>query len=223
MKTELVNKSTTHSLKHRKNKIGLEATRRNAPNFVMNIGALYFALVVLLIVAPGKFANAAFPQNELSSTEKGYLTNFTAVGRGELTWLGFSVYHASLWTKTGNFKNINDSVPIALSITYLRNIDSVDLAEKTVQEWGHLGIFEEDERETWGERLQVIWPDVEPGDSIVTLVTEDKTTKFYHNDSLITVLSDPGFGVALLSIWLDPNTSEPDLREKLIGLRGKDQ
>jgi hypothetical protein len=139
-----------------------------------------------------------------------------AVGHGELTWFGLSIYQASLWTATGEYRNLKDSIPIALTITYQKNIDSDALAQRTVKEWSQLGIFDNDTRTTWGQRLSQIWPDVVPGDSITTLVTGDGNTHFYHNNSLLTVLDDPSFGIALLSIWLDPKTSEPDLRAKLI-------
>jgi len=93
------------------------------------------------------------------------------------------------------------------------------LTERTIEEWKRLGIYSEQEHVSWRKKLQQIWPDVKPGDNITTLITSERTTRFYFNDQLLAVLDDPKFGAALLSIWLDPNTSEPGLREKLLGKR----
>lgn len=213
---------TIHRQAIRSNDSAKQPKANGLLDLTLSIGIIYFALSVLVVLVPFKDADAGFSQKQMDDVHNDFLTTLTAVGRGELTWLGFSIYHASLWTRTGKFQNIKDSAPIALSITYQKNIDSDDLAERTVEEWDRLGIFETEERVSWGQRLKEIWPNVKPGDSIITLVTADNVTRFYHNDSILTVLDDPKFGEALLSIWLDPNTSEPELREKLIGQRGEE-
>lgn len=194
--------------------------------FITNVAVTYLALFALMMFVVSDDA-AAGMSGRSSDTYNGhfetdFLTTLTVVGKGELSWLGFSIYHASLWTRDGNFQNLEESSPVALAITYQRNIESADLAQKTVEEWERLGIFNINERDLWGKRLAKIWPDVKPQDSITTLVTPDRKTRFYHNDKLLTVLNEPEFGSALLSIWLDPETSEPELRKKLIG-KGEDE
>jgi hypothetical protein len=141
------------------------------------------------------------------------------VGAGTITWFGFTIYDASLWTENGRFDTLTDSLPVALHITYRKNIKSSALAERTAEEWQQLNIYTPRERKQWQQRLATIWPTVKPGDSITTLVTFDKQTHFYYNDKLIHRIDDPEFGIALLSIWLHPNTSQPALRSKLIGQR----
>lgn len=184
--------------------------------------AAYLALLAIFIFLPVKYASA----EQVNLTDNGsgeeFLTTLTVVGHGELTWLGFSVYEASLWTRNGKFEDFNSSIPVALAITYQRNIDSADLANRTVEEWERLGIFDDTQRREWGEKLKNIWPDVKPGDNITTLITSENVTRFYHNNRVIAVLDDPAFGTALLSIWLDPDTSEPDLRDKLLGKRNRE-
>ena len=189
--------------------------------FTLNIGAIYFSLLALLLLISPNFAKAELNLAMLEDRETDHLATLAAVGRGELTWFGFSVYEASLWTRNGKFLGLDNSVPIALAITYQRSINSEDLANRTIEEWERLGIFKNEERQYWQKKLKQIWPDVKPGDTITTLVTSENTTRFYYNDNLLAVLDDPNFGAALLSIWLDPNTSEPNLRKKLIGHRGE--
>lgn len=188
-------------------------------DFTLSVSIVYIVLFAVMLVLTGRTASAETEKSYDGNLEPDYLTNLTAVGRGELTWFGFTIYHASLWTANGSFQSIDQSKPIALAITYQKNIDSQALAERTVEEWEHLNIFDKKTRKTWGDRLVTIWPDVKPEDNITTLLTPDQKTRFYHNDKLIAELNEPEFGKALLSIWLDPNTSEPGLRSNLIGKR----
>lgn len=188
--------------------------------FTLSIATIYAALLALVLMFSPKFASAELNLAMLEEQESDHLATLAAVGRGELTWFGFSIYEASLWTKNGKFLSLND-VPIALAITYQRSIDSEDLANRTIEEWERLGIFQNEQRQFWQKKLTQIWPDVKSGDTITTLVTSENITRFYYKDNLLAVVDDPAFGTALLSIWLDPNTSEPDLRKQLIGHRGE--
>jgi hypothetical protein len=139
------------------------------------------------------------------------------VGEGRMTWLGLTIYNVSLWTATGQYDHFQNELPIALHITYDKNIRSEILAETTVDEWERLDFFDQQSRQQWGKQLSFIWPDVKTGDSITTLVTKDRKTIFYSNDILIGNINDEYFSYALLAIWLHPNTSEPTLRTNLIG------
>jgi len=179
----------------------------------------HMTLLIALTVLTMNMALAARTGEVDKHQYSDYLTTLKAVGRGDYTWFGFSVYQASLWTRNGSFINFEESVPVALAITYQTDINGNDLTERTIGEWKRLGIYSEHERVAWREKLKNIWPDVKQGDSITTLVTSERMTRFYFNDELLAVLEDPGFGAALLSIWLHPDSSEPGLREKLLGIR----
>ena len=187
------------------------------PTLAIHIALSYIALLVLMVFAPAKLIRADVHNSIIESNSHAKFPTLIAVGRGELSWFGLSIYEASLWTPNGTFKNLESSIPVAFTITYERNIKSSALADRTVDEWEQLGIFDEGKRHFWGKQLEQIWPDVKPGDSITTLVTVDRKTVFYHNEYQLAAIEDPAFGTALLSIWLDAKTSEPELRAKLIG------
>lgn len=186
-------------------------------DFTLSVSIVYIVLFAAMLLLTGKTANASTEKNYDGNFKTDFSTKLSAVGRGELTWLGLTIYQASLWTVDGKYQSIDQSKPIALAITYQKNIDSQALVERTVEEWEHLNIFDSKTRKFWGDRLVTIWPDVKPEDNITTLLTTDQKTRFYYNDKLIAELNEPEFGKALLSIWLDPNTSEPGLRKRLIG------
>lgn len=148
------------------------------------------------------------------------LAGLTEVGRGELTWFGLSVYDAHLYTANGEFRGF-EATPVALEIRYERNIESRQLVETTRKEWrrlaGALALEDPARTEQWLEAVGRIWPDVEPGERIVTILGEDGVTRFYGSRGYLGTIEDPDFGPALLGIWLHPETRVADLRADLIG------
>lgn len=204
-----------------KSSANITATTQEKPSYTFTNFNLYWGLACLLMIA--LTVTQAASNKALASTPAAasfdQQTGLQPVGNGTIRWFGFRIYDASLWTNSGSFRNLTDSLPVALHITYQKNIKSSALAERTSKEWEQLGIYSADERKLWEQRLTTIWPSVKPGDSITTMVTTDKQTLFYYNNQLIQTISDPEFGIALLSIWLHPNTSQPDLRSQLIGQR----
>lgn len=142
------------------------------------------------------------------------------VGEGRMTWFGFSIYSASLWTADGRFESLNRSLPLALQITYAKNISQEKLIETTLDQWRQLNISTEGQRHIWATQLSRIWPNVKPGDSIITVLTRRGETQFFDSHKRLGTISDPSFGPALLSIWLHPETTAPELRAKLIGHQG---
>ena len=148
------------------------------------------------------------------------LAGLTEVGRGELTWFGFSVYDAHLYTASGTFTGF-DEPPIALEIRYEREVESRQLVETTRKEWrrlaGPLGLRDAARTERWLADVGRIWPDVEPGERIVTILGADGVTRFYGTQGYLGRVEDPDFGPALLGIWLHPDTRVEDLRADLIG------
>ncbi|NHA14941.1 chalcone isomerase family protein [Thioalkalivibrio sp. XN279] len=143
------------------------------------------------------------------------------VGSGELTWFGLDVYEARLHSATPEFKGLDGSVPVALEITYRRNISSESLVKTTAKEWRRLrtelGLPAAERLQPWLDAVAEIWPDVTPGDRIIARVEPGGPTFFYGNDGLLGVVDDPDFGPAFLGIWLHPETRDASLRAALLG------
>lgn len=143
------------------------------------------------------------------------------VGSGELTWFGLRVYDARLLSGRPEFRGLDSAEPMALEITYRRNISSERLVESTAKEWrrleGALGLPGEARRQQWLDAVAEIWPDVTPGDRIIARYEPGGPTLFYGNDGLLGVVDDPEFGPAFLGIWLHPDTRDTGLRTALLG------
>ena len=183
----------------------------------------------LSILATGLLASPVLSTNAWASPESTAPGSFgvsapeglAAVGRGSLSWFGLEIYDAILWTERGDFTGPGFDQRLALRIDYHRNITSSKLAERTRKEWRRL---ERDVRlpedaivEQWLVALETMWPDVGPGDYILTVAEPGGPTRFEGAGGELGVIEDPAFGPAFLSIWLHPRTSRPDLRMALVG------
>jgi len=132
-------------------------------------------------------------------------------GSGEFRRFGFLVYEATLWA--GSDDPLRP--PLALKLTYKRNLSGRDIADASVKEIRNLGVADEPRLKAWGEQMVRIFPDVRSGDQIVGLQLPDEA-RFFHNDRSIGTIDDPAFARAFFAIWLDTGTSAPDLRAALL-------
>jgi hypothetical protein len=147
--------------------------------------------------------------------EQGY--PLRQVGAGELRWLGFPIYEASLWTSSGRYDGFRADETIALSLWYQRSFKRDDLVRITETAWKKLGQPESAQRERWLAELRRAWTDVAPGRNVTTVVTPGGPTRFYDQRGRLAQVDDPGFGPAFLAIWLDPRSVVSDLRRQLLG------
>lgn len=132
-------------------------------------------------------------------------------GSGEFRRFGFLVYEATLWA--GGDDPLRP--PLALKLTYKRNISGRDIADASVKEIRNLGVADEARLRGWGEQMAGIFPDVRPGDHILGVHLPD-AARFFFNDRSIGRIDDPAFARAFFAIWLDARTSAPDLRAALL-------
>ena len=136
---------------------------------------------------------------------------FQRWGTGEFRRFGFLVYEATLWAGGDDPQR----PPLAIKLTYKRNIAGKAIAEASVKEIRNLGIADESRLQAWGELMTKIFPDVRPGDHILGLNLPEGA-RFFYNDQAVGKIDDPAFARAFFAIWLDPKTSAPDLRAALL-------
>lgn len=141
------------------------------------------------------------------------------VGGGELRWLGFPIYDASLWTSTGRYSGFGPGETVALSLWYQRSFSRDELLRITETAWKKLGQPDAAQRERWLAELRRQWTDVEPGRNVTTVVTPNGPTRFYDQRGRFAQVDDPAFGPAFLAIWLHPRSVVSDLRIELLGGR----
>ena len=163
-------------------------------------------------------ANIPAPGNQAAPLVSGLVPGARVVGGGRLTWLGFHAYDAVLYAGNARF---DDNAPFALELTYARKFKGAAIAERSVVEIRKLGLADERELAEWQGLLAGVFPDVVSGDRLTGVSQADGTLRFFHNDRALGTLSDERLRRAFFSIWLDPRTSAPDLRRKLLGDSGQ--
>jgi hypothetical protein len=159
------------------------------------------ALLALPLVAWGKDAPGSLAAA---------VPNLRPWGSGEFRRFGFLVYEATLWA--GDTAPVKP--PLALGLTYKRNIDGKAIAEASVDQMRRFDATDA-QLARWGSQMQALFPNVKPGDQLVGLQLPDRA-RFFFNEKPIGEIADAEFAQTFFAIWLDPRTSEPKLRDALL-------
>jgi hypothetical protein len=137
------------------------------------------------------------------------------VGQGEMNWLWFKLYDATLYSQSGRYKL--GQYPQALILTYARSIEREDLLSATAAEWQRLGLGTDVDRQRWLGQLAALWPDVQAGDQLTFYVDKGGAGHFWWQEKPLGTLADPQFSAAFLAIWLADNSRDPALTRRLRG------
>ncbi|WP_416052568.1 chalcone isomerase family protein [Cupriavidus basilensis] len=141
-------------------------------------------------------------------------------GEGEFRVFGFRLYTARLWSAQ---LPIAPDAPFALQLTYDRSIKRERLVETSLDEMKRIGSAgntppSPQMLDSWRASMAQAFVDVRPGDTLTGVLMPGKGVRFYAGDRLTTEIDDPAFAQAFFSIWLDPATRAPALRQRLLGL-----
>ncbi|MCO8168813.1 chalcone isomerase family protein [Pseudomonas sp. 21LCFQ02] len=138
------------------------------------------------------------------------------VGAGDLRLWGFNIYTARLFSPVVPFKV---GAPLALELTYHRAISRDDLIRVSLEEIQQTSgaRVNAEQLAVWRKEMQQAFIDVEPGMTITGVYVPGREARFYLGKRLLHVIGDAQFAEAFFAIWLDPSTSNPDLRAKLLG------
>lgn len=137
------------------------------------------------------------------------------VGESRFRAFFFHVYDAKLFADN---KNFSFNKPFILSLDYNLRIKGEDLAKTSDKEIRRIGFEDETRLAGWFNQMNDIFPDVKKGDNITGVYRPNAETIFLHNGNVAGVVKDKEFGKWFFGIWLNENTREPKLREKLLGL-----
>lgn len=137
------------------------------------------------------------------------------VGTGRLSILFWDVYDATLYAPEGKWDSRRS---YALSIDYFREINGADIAKRSAEEIRKQGFSDEAKLSMWQAQMREIFPDVKNGSELTAVFTSQKSTDFYSDGAHIGSIKGAEFGTYFFNIWLSENTSEPELRRKLLGL-----
>ena len=170
----------------------------------------HWLAVAALGVAQVGVVWAAEPGAHIST----HVPRASPVGQGKFTYFGFHVYDGVLFAPSGKYAGDG---PFALELTYARELKGIKIAERSIDEIGALGIGTPAERATWLPLLARMFPDVRENDRIAGISLGERAL-FYFNGKPVGEVIEAKLARAFFAIWLDPRSSAPAFRQKLLGL-----
>jgi hypothetical protein len=81
-----------------------------------------------------------------------------------------------------------------------------------------VGAFSDAQAQAWLQAMQAAFPDVAAGDRLTGIHRPGQGARFLANGRPTLDVNDPEFARLFFGIWLSDKTSEPQLRQALLGL-----
>ncbi|GGW96985.1 chalcone isomerase family protein [Alteromonas halophila] len=168
--------------------------------------------ITLMLMLFSSLCAGAVPQ----AVDK-HVTDARQVGQAMFTYYFWDVYEATLYAPGGKW---SQDAPFALALTYQRDFDGQDIAERSVKEMRRQGLNDTQMLSEWGDTMTSLFPDVSEGDTLLGVATDTGSTLFFRDDTLLGEVSDKKFTYHFFNIWLGSDTFEPELREQLLNQAG---
>lgn len=139
-----------------------------------------------------------------------------ALGGGDMTWFGLRIYRATLWSASRPF---DASQPFALQLSYYRSISRERLVNTSIDEIRRLSTapIPAATLKRWEALLNTAFVDVRDGDELTGVYLPGKGMQLYDRQRLLAELNDETLARAFFDIWLNPDSRDQRLRQRLIG------
>lgn len=138
-------------------------------------------------------------------------------GQARLRFIGLHIYDIRLWAEAPLRGGAWAQQPLALEIEYARSLDGAKIAERSLTEMKRGGTLDDATAARWLAEMKRLFPDVKAGDRITGMYEPGKAAAFLHNGRAVGEVQDARFAQAFFGIWLAPHSSEPQMREQLLG------
>lgn len=194
---------------------GTPVSRRSAPHAPGNMRRRD----CLLALAAGVLSLGA--QAKTQPDFGGLLGKVVRSGRKHFTFFGFAVYDASLWVEPGFRAQDYERHGFALDLLYHRDFSNADITRRSIDEMMRLSPLASERRQSWDAWLRTAFPDVRKGDRITGIHLPFEGAAILTNGRLTGRIDDPEFARLFFGIWLSPDTSEPAMRQALLGLAAR--
>ncbi len=173
-------------------------------------------LAALPLAAAASRAPQALPPEVAAA-----LPDAQLLGQAQLRYLGLHVYDIRLWGAPGATLRDPQSATLALELEYARALDGQAIAERSLKEMQGLTRIDAAQGERWLQQMRQIFPDVKKGDRITGVQHPGEAARFFVNGQPRGEVRDAEFTRLFFGIWLSPRTSQPRLREALLGSKAQ--
>lgn len=159
------------------------------------------------------FCSLVLPVYAQAPVFNSFLPGAQQIGQAEFRRFGFSIYQARLWAAGGKY---DAATPFALSLTYSRNIARDKIVQASLDEMSKMDapVLQ---NTGWRSELERVLVDVREGETLTAVYQPGQGAVFYYQDKTTGTI-DNELARHFFAIWLDPRTSEPSLRQSLLGL-----
>jgi hypothetical protein len=161
-------------------------------------------------------APAAKPDDPFSRPEVAALKGVVPSAPVRLRVWGFDVYDARLWTPAGFRHRQATQFPFALELQYLRRLEGVAIASRSIEEMRRVGSLTDAQAQTWLTAMREMFPNVSAGERITGINWPGVGAEFWVNGQRVGAVKDEAFARLFFGIWLDERTSEPKMRTQLL-------
>lgn len=141
-------------------------------------------------------------------------------GQATMRWFGLHLYDLRLWSAAAIPSGAGSewqAQPLALELQYARQLVGRLIAERSLTEMRRIGPVDEAQATRWLAAMAQLFPDVQAGDRLTGVQRPGAATRFFLNGQPRGELADAAFAPLFFGIWLSPRTSEPRLRQQLLG------
>ena len=144
-------------------------------------------------------------------------------GQAMFRYFGFSIYQAQLWVgpRPPEAGVSWAQQPVVLSLQYQRDFKGEDIAQRSLEEMRRHPLIRESDQATWLAALKALIPDVRAGERLIGVYQPGQGLQLWHDGASLRELGtapDALLAQVFMGIWLDPSTSQPELRQRLLGL-----
>lgn len=181
------------------------------------LASVFVAAICLAYPHTAHAANEADTAAASAAERNGVSGNFALQGQGRLRFFGLHVYDAKLWSATAINTNNYATTPLALELIYGRSLYGKLIAERSLKEMQGVAAVSDAQAANWLDAMTQLFPDVKEGDRLTGVYKPGSNAVFWLNGKRLGEVADPAFAQAFFGIWLSANSSEPGLREQLLG------
>ena len=178
-------------------------------------------VAVAVLAAPAILHARAQGSTRVPPEVDAELPNAKRLGSGSLRFMLLHVYDARLWVRDG-FNAVDFAkVPLALELEYARTLYGGLIADRSLAEMrrsADSADITDDKAQRWLAVMKQLFVDVHKGDRITGVQVPGVATRIFVNGKLRGEVRDAEFTRLFFGIWLSPATSEPALRDALLGL-----
>lgn len=154
--------------------------------------------------APAAEITAAVPEARLS-------------GQTLYRYFGFAVYQIRLFVPPQFNRDDYAKSPFALELQYQRDFSGADIAERSLKEMKRASGMTDAQGALWLDKMKALFPNIKEGDKLLGIHQPGVGARFLFNGKPIGEVKDAEFSRRFFGIWLGSSTSEPALRQTLLG------